>query len=51
MERPVIQSQKVGAFSANSMVQAFACVFDAAGIEDASGGFDGGDVHIDPGCI
>lgn len=35
-ERPVIQSQKGGHFLLNSMVQAFARVFDAAGIEDAS---------------
>jgi integrase/recombinase XerD len=32
----VIQSQKGGHFTPNSMVQAFARVFDAAGIEDAS---------------
>lgn len=36
LERPVIQSQKGGRFTPNSMVQAFARVFDAAGIEDAS---------------
>lgn len=36
LERPVVQSQKGGPFSANSMVQVFARVFDAAGIEDAS---------------
>ena len=36
LERPVIQSQKGGHFTPNSMVQAFARVFDAAGIEDAS---------------
>ncbi|MEP3297488.1 MAG: site-specific integrase [Pseudoruegeria sp.] len=35
-ERPVIQSQKGGHFTPNSMVQAFKRVFDAAGIEDAS---------------
>ena len=34
-ERPVIQSQKGGHFTPDSMVQAFARVFDAAGIEDA----------------
>ena len=33
---PVIQSQKGGPFTGNSMVQAFARVFHAAGIEDAS---------------
>lgn len=36
LERPVVQSQKVGHLTPNSMVQAFARVFDAAGIEDAS---------------
>lgn len=36
LERPVIQSQKGGHFTPNSMVQAFARVFNAAGIEDAS---------------
>jgi integrase/recombinase XerD len=35
-QRPVIQSQKGGHFTPNSMVQAFKRVFDAAGIEDAS---------------
>lgn len=33
---PVIESQKGGAFSANSLVQVFARVYRAAGIEDAS---------------
>ena len=36
LERPVIESQKGGPFTANSMVQAFTRVFDAAGIDDAS---------------
>lgn len=36
LERPVIESQKGGPFTPNSMVQAFARVFDAAGIDDAS---------------
>ncbi|MDG1183539.1 MAG: tyrosine-type recombinase/integrase [Tateyamaria sp.] len=36
LERPVVQSQKVGHIPPNSMVQAFARVFDTAGIEDAS---------------
>lgn len=35
-ERPVIQSQKGGSFTGNSLVQAFSRVFHAAGIEDAS---------------
>lgn len=35
-ERAVIESQKGGPFSPNSLVQAFARVFHAAGIEDAS---------------
>lgn len=32
----MIESQKGGHFTPNSMVQAFARVFDAAGIDDAS---------------
>ena len=35
-ELPVIESQKGGAFTGNSLVQAFGRVFHAAGIEDAS---------------
>jgi integrase/recombinase XerD len=35
-ELPVIESQKGGAFTGNSLVQAFSRVFHAAGIEDAS---------------
>ena len=33
---PVIQSQRGGAFSGNSLVQAFTRIFHAAGIDDAS---------------
>lgn len=33
---PVIQSQKGGAFTGNSLVQAFSRIFHAAGIDDAS---------------
>ena len=36
LERSVVQPQKGGHFTPNGMVQAFARVFDAAGIEDAS---------------
>lgn len=36
LDRPVIESQKGGHFTPNSMVQAFGRVFDAAGVEDAS---------------
>jgi integrase/recombinase XerD len=36
LDQPVIESQRGGHFSANSLVQAFTRIYDAAGIEGAS---------------